>query len=272
MTSILSRLSVSAVALLAAVTVQAQEAGGVRAEAAKPAFSAFSSTNVQLLQGWTFDSILDSNFSGYLEGGKKTTLTINHFSTWRFGDNFFFADLSRGTLSGGKDWTDAYAEWHPRLFVNQLLGQQEPLFGVIRNWGLAGEVNQGAGFYGYMGGVGLDFVVPAGWVLGVNAYYRYDNFNRHGWQLSPFWTVPFSVGQVPMLFTGFVDVNGLDNRRDHGAEVWAQPQLLVDVLAPFGHKPGRIYAGVEWWLHSYNVGDFERFSSAPQLMVQWTVY
>lgn len=267
-----SRLALAVAALLAASTVHAQEAGGARAEAAQAPFSAFSSTNVQLLQGWSFDSILDSSFSGYLKDGEKTTLTVNHFSTWRFGDNFFFADLSRGTLTDGRDWTDAYAEWHPRLFVNQLLDQKAPLFGVIKNWGFAGEVNQGAGFYAYMGGVGLDFAVPAGWVLGVNAYYRYDNFNRHGWQLSPFWTVPFAVGKVPFLFTGFIDVNGLDNRADKGVEMWAQPQLLVDVLAPFGHKPGRIHAGVEWWLHSYEVGSFERFSSAPQLMVQWTVY
>lgn len=271
MSSTLSRLAVTVAALLAASSVRAQEAGGARAEATKPSFQAFSSTNLQLLQGWSFDSILDSNFNGYLDGGKKTTLTLNHFSTWEYGDNFFFADLSRGSIDH-REWTDAYAEWHPRLFVNQLLGHKAPLLGVIRNWGLAGEVNQGAGFYAYMGGVGFDFAVPAGWVLGLNAYYRYDNFNRHGWQISPFWTVPFSIAKVPFLFTGFVDVNGLDNRVDKGVEVWSQPQLLVDALAPFGGKPGKIYVGVEWWLHSYDVGSFDRFSSAPQAMVQWTVY
>ena len=109
-------------------------------------------------------------------------------------------------------------------------------------------------------------------MLGVNAYYRYDNFNHHGWQLSPFWTVPFSAGPLSMLFTGFLDVNGLDNGTDTGVEVWSQPQLLVDVAKPFGGKPGKLYVGVEWWLHSYDIGSFDRFSSAPQAMVQWTVY
>ena len=265
----LSRLALSAAVLLAGAAAQAQEAGGARAEAVKPSFQAFSSTNLQLLQGWTFDSILDSNFNGHLKDGKRTTLTLNHFSTWEYGDNFFFADLSRGTLeASGADWTDAYAEWHPRLFVNQLLGQKEPALGVIRNWGLAGEVNQGAGFYAYMAGVGFDFALPPGYVLGVNAYYRYDNFNHHGWQLSPFWTVPFSAGPLSMLFTGFLDVNGLDNGTDTGVEVWSQPQLLVDVAKPFGGKPGKLYVGVEWWLHSYDIGSFDRFSSAPQAMVQ----
>jgi nucleoside-specific outer membrane channel protein Tsx len=271
MTSTLSRIAFTVGALLAAITARAQDAGGARAEAVRPSFQAFSSTNVQLLQGWSFDSILDTNFAGKLDDGSKTTLTLNHFSTWEYGDNFLFADLSRGRIAGAS-WTDAYVEWHPRLFVNQLLRQKEPLFGVIRNWGLAAEVNQGAGFFAYMGGVGFDLVAPHGWVLGLNGYYRYDNFNHHGWQLSPFWTIPFKAGPVPFLFTGFLDANGLDDGTHHGVEIWAQPELLVDVLAPFGGKPGKIYAGVEWWFHSQDVGAFEETSSAPQLMVQWTVY
>ncbi|GAO04469.1 ion channel protein Tsx [Anaeromyxobacter sp. PSR-1] len=249
--------------------------------AAAPAARAggFSTTNVQLLQGWNFDKAIDTSFAGKLKDGTKTTLTLNHFSTWEYGDNFAFFDLSRGRFeTDDSQWTDAYVEWHPRLFVNQLLGQKDPLFGVIRNWGFAGEVNQGAGFYAYMGGLGLDFAVPAGWVLGLNAYYRYDNFNRHGWQVSPFWTVPFSLGKVPFLFTGFIDVNGLKDEggfytgSDDGVEIWSQPQLLVDALAPFGGKAGKLYVGVEWWLHYYSLGSFEETSSAPQAMVQWTVF
>ncbi len=102
------RLALSVIGVLAGGSARAQEAGGARAEAARPSFQAFSSTNLQLLQGWTFDSILDSNFKGHLK--------------------------------------------------------------------------------------------------------------------------------------------------------------------PSGGKPGKVYAGVEWWLHSYDVGSFDRFSSAPQAMVQWTVY
>ena len=241
--------------------------------AAGPAAGAgFSTTNVQLLQGYGFDSALDTSFAGELDDGLKTTLTLNHFSTWELGDSFFFADLSRGRI-GGDDWVDAYAEWHPRLFLNALLGRKTPFLGVVRNWGLAAEVNQGAGFYAYLGGLGLDFAVPQGWVLGLNVFYRYDNFNDHGWQVSPFWTVPFTLGPVPFVFTGFVDVNGVDGAgNESGVEVWAQPELLVDVLAPFGGKRGRLHAGLEWWFHSMSVGDLDETSSVPQIMVQWTIF
>jgi nucleoside-specific outer membrane channel protein Tsx len=260
---ILRTLLKASIALALVVAAPAARAGG------------FSTTNVQVLQGYGFDSILDPSFedpNGF-EDGLKTTLTLNHFSTWEKGDSFFFADLTRGRLAAdGSDFIDAYAEWHPRLFLNQLLGTGGA--GFIRNWGLAGEVNQGKNFYAYLGGVGFDFDVPQGWVLGLNLFYRYDNFNEHGWQASPYWTVPFSLGPVPFLFTGFIDVNGLHDKtaNEDGYEVWAQPELLVDVLGAFGGPKGKLHAGVEWWYHSQNIGDLDETSSVPQAMVQWTVF
>jgi nucleoside-specific outer membrane channel protein Tsx len=229
----------------------------------------FSTTNLQALQGYSFDDKLEN-----AKDGQKTTLTLNHFSTWEYGDSFFFVDMTRADDLDGADVTGAYLEWHPRLFLNGLLGQKEPLFGVIRNWGLAGEINQANNFYAYLGGVGFDFVAPAGWVLGLNVMYRYDKFAEHQYQVSPYWTVPFALGKVPFLFTGFIDVNGLHDKtaNEDGYEVWAQPELLVDVLGAFGGPKGKLHAGVEWWYHSQNIGDLDETSSVPQAMVQWTVF
>jgi nucleoside-specific outer membrane channel protein Tsx len=241
----------------------------------------FSTTNLQALQGYSFDDKLEN-----AKDGQKTTLTLNHFSTWEYGDSFLFVDMTRADNVDGGDVTGAYLEWHPRLFLNELLGQKEPLFGVIRNWGLAGEINQASGsipggFYAYLGGVGFDFVAPAGWVLGLNVMYRYDKFANHQYQVSPYWTVPFALGKVPFLFTGFIDVNGTKAfdaanafESSNKVEVWAQPQLLVDVLAPFGGKAGKLYAGVEYAYHlGYAFGSTEsETTSAPQAMIQWTVF
>jgi nucleoside-specific outer membrane channel protein Tsx len=254
----------ASIALALVVAAPAARAGG------------FSTTNVQLLQGYGFKNILDPNFANPngFDHGLKTTVTLNQFSTWEKGDSFLFADLSRGRVGGGNEFTDAYVEWHPRVFVNQLLGQKDPVLGFIRNWGLASEINLGSGFYAYMAGLGLDLQIPGFAVAGVNLYYRYDNFNEHGWQVSPFWTVPFGLGPVDFLFTGFIDVNGLHNKQtgDRGYEVWSQPELLVDVLGLVGGPKGKLHAGVEWWYHSQSVGDFKETSSVPQAMVQWTVF
>jgi nucleoside-specific outer membrane channel protein Tsx len=232
----------------------------------------FSTTNIQLLQGYNFDD----NWIGHPEHGNITTLTLNTFSTWEYGDSFAFADLMRRE-DAGAETSSVYLEWHPRLFVNQLLGQKEPLFGVIRNWGLAGEVNQGNNFYAYMGGVGFDFVAPKFWVLGVNLYYRYDQYAHQQWQISPFWTVPFAVGPVPFVFTGFVDINGTKSfTGKQGVEIWAQPELLVDVLGAAGGAKNKLLVGTEIYIHRgyATIGDPNKIvnTAVPQAMVQWNIF
>ena len=42
-----------------------------------------------------------------------------------------------------------------------------------------------------------------------------------------------------------------------GMDVMFQPELLVDVLAPFGMKKNTFFAGIEWYLHSYVFDGFE---------------
>jgi len=58
--------------------------------------------------------------------------------------------------------------------------------------------------------------------------------------------------------------------------VMAQPQLLVDVLGPFGGPKDKILVGIEWYLHYHsdnkNLGAPSNLISAPQVMVQWTLH
>jgi len=235
----------------------------------------FSTTNVQLLQGYSFSDDWFQNGAGeHPKHGTVTTLTLNNFETWEYGDSFAFADLMRYSTPAVAERSTVYLEWHPRLFLNQLFGQKE--MGFIKNWGIAAEVNQGENFYAYLAGLGLDLGIPGFAVAGLNIYYRYDEYVFHTWQVSPFWTIPFSLGKVPFLFTGFVDVNGTKYGPDrkNGVEVWAQPELLVDVLAPFGGKGNKLYVGSEWWIHSgYAFGATKTtLTSAPQVMVQWNMF
>lgn len=242
----------------------------------------FSTTNVQVLQGYNFKDPL------YYTGGTMTTVTLNHFSTWDYGDNFLFVDAYSGhfkdgfnpahpvdpAAGNGQNLFKLYSEWHPRLFVNQLLGQKDPVLGIIRNWGVAGEVNYSQGFGAYLAGGGLDLQIPGFAVAGLNVYYRWDSTlasaHQNQWQVSPFWTVPFNLGKVPFLFTGFVDVNGTwDYTKNQSfVEVWAQPELLVDAMAPFGGTPNKLYVGCEWFYHRH----FLETTSAPQAMVQWNMF
>lgn len=255
-----------AAVLLALPAAASAVEGAITTPTAPPSGGGFSTTNLQLLQGWGFH---DDELGYATKTGAMTTVTLNHFSTWAYGDNFAFVDLYRGDFddAAAQGHSDVYAEWHPRLFLNELLGAGS--VGPIRNWGLAGEINQARGFYAYMLGGGLDLAIPGFSVAGVNLYWRYDNFNESTVQLSPFWTVPLSVGPVPLLFTGFLDAF-VDRNGD--IDVMTQPELLVDVLAPLGGKADRIYVGIEWYVHHYTLAGHAKTVSSPQAMLQWTVY
>jgi nucleoside-specific outer membrane channel protein Tsx len=230
----------------------------------------FGTTNFQLLQGWNFDKDINAT-----SDKKLTTLTVNHFSTFAYGDNFFFVDMQRGKL-GGNDTVTAglYGEWHPRLFLNKLGAPAAG--GLIKNYGFAGEVNTGSAFFAYLGGVTADFNIPGFQVAGLSVYYRYDTvdagpFKKYNstYQISPWWDVPFKTGPVSWDFSGFVDVTTDDGKLD----VMAQPELLVDVGA-FAGAPGKFHAGIEWYIHKFTpyLSGKSELVSAPQFMVQWTPF
>jgi nucleoside-specific outer membrane channel protein Tsx len=174
-----------------------------------------------------------------------------------------------------------YAEWHPRILINKFIDPKAPpVLGFIGNWGVAGEINVGSNFSAYLVGPSVDLFLPWNIYVGMAFYYRYSQlwlFPGEGgtvfentWQFSPYWTVPFSIGPVPFLFTGFLDMYQYSYG---GMDVMFQPELLVDVLAPFGGKSNTFFAGLEWYLHSYVFNGGTRHTvSAPQIMVQWNIH
>ena len=240
----------------------------------------FATTNLQVLDGWNFH---DPSVGEDVQGGRMSTITLN-YSTWKYGDNFAFVDMMQGDFENPDGSVGVksklYGEIHLRLFLNHLLGSKGNVLGVFRNAGIATELNLGQGFQAWLAGLGGDFAVPGG-NLGLNVYYRYADFQsgtgfrdyNHTWQVSPFWTFPFSIAKVPFLFTGFVDMNGVKAGKGwKGWEMMAQPELLVDCLAPFGGPKNVLYAGVEWYLHYHSaneaLGADQNLISAPQAMVQ----
>jgi nucleoside-specific outer membrane channel protein Tsx len=243
----------------------------------------FATTNLQVLQGWYF---YDPTVQENVKGGSMNTITLNHFDSWKYGDNFAFVDLMQGQFTDGVN-SRLYAELHPRLFLNRLLGTKGNVLGIFRDAGLAGELNLGNGFQAWLGGLGVDFALPFPGTVSLNVYYRYTSLQvpafgirqyNDTWQVSPSWVLPFSLGNVGMLFTGFVDIDGVKKTTDgkRGLEVMAQPELLVDVLGVAGGPKNTILVGVEWYLHYHsdnkNLGAPSNLISAPQAMVQWNLH
>jgi nucleoside-specific outer membrane channel protein Tsx len=252
------------------------------------AHAQFATTNLQVLQGWNFH---DPSVAEDVKGGAMSTITLNHFDTWKYGDNFAFVDMMQGQFTDGAN-SHLYAELHPRLFLNRLLGQPGKVLGIFKDAGLAGEFNVGQGFQAWLGGVGVDFALPFPGTVSLNVYYRYTalqlpidttsgvvhlrDYNQT-WQVSPSWVIPFSLARVPFLFTGFVDVDGVKAGKGlKGYEVMAQPELLVDVLGVAGGPKNTLLVGVEWYLHHHSanraLGAPSNLISAPQAMLQWNLH
>ena len=274
--------------LLAALLVVLVAVPAVAEEAPPPpskedAF--FTTTNVQALWGGGFS---DAQLGYYTRTQSMFTITLNNYTQFKFGDSFAFVDMYQGDfinpfLPGNVSAGNAklYAEWHPRLLVNQMLGMRDPVLGVLGNWGVGAEINVGNNFSAYLVGPSIDLFLPLNIYVGMAFYYRYSalwlapgtagTIYTHTWQFSPYWTAPFQIGPVPFVFTGFLDMYQYTTG---GVDVMFQPQLLVDVLAPFGSKKNTLFAGCEWYLHSYILFDGapRHTVSAPQVMVQWNIH
>lgn len=244
----------------------------------------FTTTNVQALWGGGFS---DAQLGYYTRTQSMFTLTLNNYTQFKYGDSFAFVDMYQGDFVNpfvtGESAGNAklYAEWHPRILINKFIDPKAPpAFGVIGNWGVAGEINVGSNFSAYLIGPSVDLFLPWNIYVGMAFYYRYSQLwlsplpggtvFTHTWQFSPYWTVPFQVGPVPFVFTGFLDMYQYSTG---GMDVMFQPVLMADVLAPFGGKANTFFAGIEWYLHSYVFDGFSRHTvSAPQAMVQWNIH
>ncbi len=201
----------------------------------------FSTTNVQVLYGGAFRD----PFFGYdTADGRLTTVTLEHFGTWAYGDNYFFVDfLSRSFVdfsgkSTGKT-SRIYGEWHPRLSLSRLSGH-DLSFSIVKDVLIAGQINRdGEGFKANLLGMGTNLEIPGFNFVELDAYARKDNFNSLTYQVTVAWDLPF--GSLPVSLSGYVDINGTDT---HGTEVNAQPQLLLDAGSVLG-LPGH-HLQVAW--------------------------
>jgi len=222
----------------------------------------FSTTNVQVLYGNSFH---DPAFGYNTANGRLTTITLEHFGTWAYGDNYFFTDFLLGDFldasgkSTGKT-TRIYGEWHPRLSLSKL-SKHDLSFSIVKDILIAGQLNRdGEGFKADLLGMGTNLDIPGFNFVELDAYARKDNFNSLTYQVTVAWDLPF--GSWPVSLTGYVDINGTDM---HGTEINGQPQLLLDVGSMIGMPEHHLQMGMEWYFHHHN----QLSSGVPQAMVKW---
>lgn len=191
-------------------------------------------TNLQILQGDGFEE----------RAAERTTATFEHFSTWAYGDNFFFVDTIFAR-DGDRDVL-LYAEYYPRFSLSRSTGRDLSA-GPLSDVSLALGVNAGSDdFRVFLGGLGFNFAVPGFEVFQIDTYAYDQRGSPTTYQVTWTWDTRFDVTErLRLRFRGFVDYIG--ERDDAGeAQIVAQPQLLVDV-GRFWNTPDVLYVGAEYF-------------------------
>lgn len=217
----------------------------------------WSSTNVQYLYGKNYE----------LGDDTRSIVTLEHVSGWKYGDNFFFVDITNPDREGTLTTTEFYGELSPRLSLGSITGQ-DLSFGPIKDALITTTLEMGEGFHNYLYGLAVDLNIPHVPVFQVNYYVRNEVTSNTdtGSQITLVWVAPFDLGSAAMTFEGFADYAwGNDPKEDN---LLTAPRLLLDV-GKFFDAPGTLQAGVEYqiWRNKFGIDGVDE--DVAQAMVKW---
>lgn len=229
----------------------------------------WSSTNIQYLYGDTYESIYFDPVTSSLksEDDTRSVVTLEHVNGWKYGDNFFFVDITNPDRADATTPTSYYGEISPRLSFGKMTGK-DLSFGVVKDVLITTTVEIGdaqGGFHNYLYGlaVDLDIGMP---VFQINYYVRNEQYNDTGSQITLVWLKPFSIGSLDFVFEGFFDYAfDVDPAEDN---IITAPRLLLDVGKIWG-APGVLQAGVEYqiWRNKFGIDGIDE--DVAQAMLKW---
>jgi nucleoside-specific outer membrane channel protein Tsx len=227
--------------------------------APKPEPQGFSSSNVQILYGWNF------NEPGLSTDVPKNIFTFENTAAWSWGSSYLFVDILRSWSDADVNAKEVYGEWYPSVSLRKL-SRRKPSTGLLRDVSATLGLNSGVRSTGpapfvVLPGATFDLHVPGFAFVSVATLAYIDRGRFEGqptgcagttYQVTPSWSLPFTVGGAPIGFEGFVDFIG--SHAECKAMVLSQPKLKVDISALW-HKPGKIFLGVEWdyWHNKYGI-------------------
>jgi len=216
----------------------------------------WQSTNIQYLYG-----------GGFKLGSKdRSTITVEHANAWKYGDTFFFLDVTDPEIDRTGSTTGLYSELSPRFSLGKILNKNLS-FPFVKDVLVATTLEMGSGFHNYLYGVGLSLDLPKFSFADINFYVRNDPKQKGAtYQITPAWSLPFNVGNAKLVFEGFGDFAGSEGNLAFNIDL--QPRLLLD-LGNFWGSPDCLYGGTEviYWHNKFGVKGVEEI--APQVMVKW---
>jgi len=179
------------------------------------------------------------------------TLTLEHFSEWKYGDTFMFMDIE--SQPGFKRDPDTiYFEIVPRFSIDNFLKQKllpSSLFGETY---LVFQYNASDKDFistSWLYGISIDFKGQPNYgfsnlSLMIKDSDRKGAFEKHppyqngtSWQMTFVWGQPFNIGPLQMEFNGFIDYwqeNSYGKKSDEYRILLTEPQLRLKLSSLVG--------------------------------------
>lgn len=216
-------------------------------------------TNIQFLHGDSYKTPVGKEIS-------QSVITLEHASSWAYGSNFFFIDISNPDT---EDETSFYGEISPGFSLKKMglleLSEESGPSDVL--FQLNYEFPQGPAKRAALAGVNLVWKNLGFDFLSTQFLFRDTlGLDGHTGQLTLAWLKRFGSEAWPFEFSGFIDWAGAEATSHENIHM--QPNLLLD----FSRKTARkvpLKLGIEWkyWKNKYGIDGLEE--SVPQAKLVW---
>jgi nucleoside-specific outer membrane channel protein Tsx len=229
-------------------------------------------TSISWLHGNTF-----RDDQGY--ESERTTMTIEHFGLWKYGNVFFYYDINDPLSGPDRQGSNQFFGGISPTFSFSKMTGKDFSFGIIRDVSLRLELENGSAngdyrFRNYFYGLQFDLALPGFDFAMINMVAR-DNPEQPGvgLQIGSFWQMSWEYGPWRKFkFLGFFAWSPDGNQpnqapfNNKGEFFITQPQLLWDVGNIWG-APNSIETGFEY---SYAINRFQLYKQDEKVL-QWMI-
>lgn len=209
------------------------------------------------------------NFKTAYSGNNNTQnahiFTLQHADGWKYGDNFFFVDLTESQFAD----FDVYGEFYSNFSLGKITGNDFSA-GAISDVGVIAGFNyaKNAKVRKFLPGVRLAWNIPNFAFLNtdVTAYIDDSRGVAKGgapkettsFMVDVNWALPFSIGNHDFSIEGHIEyIDGRSNEfgGDVSYHILGQPQFRYDLGKTLFDAAGHLFVGLEYQFWINKLGD-----------------
>ncbi len=205
------------------------------------------------------------------ESGSAQVFTFEHAALYSWGKSFSFIDRELSQNEANEN--SSYVEVNIDISLTQNQGFSDSVLHDVylaSRWEHTATVNQD----NLLLGAAIAWDVPGFIFLDTAFYFRSNGKNSfsvendNNFQLSTSWLMPFQIGNLPVQFSGVINViSETDNNQQQAVayQVIAQPQLKMDV-GHYWQQSNQYFVGIEYnyWKNKYGIAGSDQ--STPQIL------